>query len=196
MPTPRPQSSQPMPVDAQRVFMGKIFDVYQWEQVLFDGTKATFERLKRPDSTVVYPVLPDGRILLVKQQQPGRAEYFLGGPGGRVDPGEDPLDAAKRELLEETGYVAEHWELLTAVQPVTKLDWVVYYFIARDAQKQEEQTLDAGERIELTTVTFDELLLLAEDPAFNDVEISNKLLLARIHPEQNVALKKRFGINT
>src|SRR3989344_1513944 len=95
----RPESKQPMPDDAKKVFNGKIFDVYQWEQELYDGTKVTFEKLKRPDTVVVFPVLDDGRIILTEQEQPNK-KNFIGATGGRVDEGQDGFMAAKRELLE------------------------------------------------------------------------------------------------
>lgn len=97
MEIPRPKSKQPMPENAKRVFKGVVFDVYQWEQELYDGSKATFEKLKRPDTVVVFPVLPDGKILLTEQEQPGK-DPFIGGLGGRMDEGEDMLETAKRAV--------------------------------------------------------------------------------------------------
>ncbi|HEY4513381.1 MAG TPA: hypothetical protein VJH06_02610 [Candidatus Paceibacterota bacterium] len=78
----RPISKQPIPDDAKRVFKGVIFDVYQWEQEMYDGTKAIFEKLKRPDTVVVFPVLPDGKIILTEQEQPGK-KPFIGATGGQ-----------------------------------------------------------------------------------------------------------------
>ena len=90
----RPKSKQPIPERAKRVFKGVIFDIYQLEQEMFDGSRAIFEKLKRPDTVVVFPVLPDGKIILTEQEQPG-TELFIGATGGRVDEGEDILSAAK-----------------------------------------------------------------------------------------------------
>src|SRR3989344_90768 len=100
----RPKSKQPIPENAKRVFRGVIFDVYQWEQEMYDGTRTIFEKLKRPDTVVVFRVLPDGKIILTEQEQPGGKGPFIGATGGRVDEGEDILAVAKRELLEESGY--------------------------------------------------------------------------------------------
>lgn len=161
----RPLSKQPIPEYAKKVFAGKIFYVYQWDQELYDGSSATFEKLKRPDSTVVYPVLPDGRILLLKQEQPGR-ELFISTAGGRVDEGEEILAAAKRELLEETGYEAEEWVLWDAQHPTSKIDWVIYTFIAKGLKKVADLNLDSGEKIELLPVSFDEFLEITSDIGF------------------------------
>ncbi len=63
---PRPPSEQPIPEHAKKVFSGVIFDVYHWEQEMFDGSRATFEKVKRADTVGVYGVLDDGRILLTE----------------------------------------------------------------------------------------------------------------------------------
>ena len=187
----RPKSKQPIPDSAKKVFSGVIFDVYQWEQEQFDGTKATFEKLKRPDTVVVFPVLPDGRIILTEQEQPGK-ERFIGATGGRVDEGEEILEAAKRELLEESGYEAERYMLLDAQHATSKIDWVVYTFVAKGLKKIADLNLDPGEKIKLKFVTFDELIDLATNERFAEKEIVFKLLEAKIYPQKKEELGKLF----
>jgi ADP-ribose pyrophosphatase len=188
----RPKSKQPIPDHAKRVFKGVIFDVYQWEQEMYDGTKAIFEKLKRPDTVVVFPVLPDGRILLTEQEQPGK-EPFIGATGGRVDDGEEILAAAKRELLEESGYEAEEYVLWYAEQPVSKIDWVVCLFIAKGLKKVADINLDAGEKIKLKPVIFDEFIELGTSDEFSEKEIVPKLLEAKFYPEKKEELRKLFN---
>lgn len=190
----KPNSSQPIPDHAKRVFKGVIFDVYQWEQDLFDGTKTTFEKLRRPDTVVVFPVLPDGKIILTEQEQPGK-EPFIGATGGRVDEGEDTLTAAKRELLEESGYEAEEFILWDAQHPTSKIDWVVYTFIAKGLKKVSALDLDAGEKIKLKPVTFDEFIDLGTNEKFAEKEIIFKLLEAKLYPEKKEDLRKLFNPN-
>lgn len=189
--TERPESKQPMPADAKRVFQGDIFDVYQWEQVLYDGTSKIFEKLKRPDTVAVVPVLPEKRILLVEDEQPLRAP-ILTFPAGRVELGEDPLDAAKRELLEETGYEAAEWELWKAFQPVTKLDWAIFVFVARGCVKTKEADPGPGEKISVYSVSFDELMELAKDPRFAGEDTKLEFMEARYNPEARALLEKKF----
>lgn len=188
----RPKSAQPIPDHAKKVFTGKLFDVYQWEQQLYDGTTAIFEKLKRPDTVVVFGVLPDGRILLTKQEQPGKAP-FIGAAGGRVDEGEETLAAAKRELLEETGYEADSWVLWDAQQPTSKIEWAVYTFIAKGLRKVAELNLDGGERVEVMAVSFDEFKRIASDGSFSEKEIIPKVLEARLYPEKERVLRELFS---
>lgn len=188
---PRPRSEQPIPDHAQKVFQGVIFDVYQWEQEMFDGSTATFEKIKRADTVVVYGVLDDGRILLTEQEQPGKPP-FMGAAGGRLDPGEEPLAAAKRELLEETGYEASEWILWNAQQPASKTDWAVYTFIAKGLKKADDLRLDAGERIVMKPVSFDELLLVATGRGFVEKEMVSEFYEARLDAKKKEELQVLF----
>ena len=189
----RPNSKQPIPDHAKKVFKGVMFDTYQWEQEMFDGSKATFEKLKRPDTVVVFPVLPNGKIILTEQEQPGKVP-FIGATGGRVDEGEDILTAAKRELLEESGYEAEEFILWDAKHPVSKIDWVVYTFIAKGLKKVADLHLDAGEKIKLLNLTLDELIEVAinKDTYFAEQEIVSKFFEAKFDPKKKEELKELF----
>src|SRR3989344_786006 len=174
MKTKRPSSKQPIPENAQKVFEGKLCDVYQWEQELFDGKTITFEKLRRPDTVNVIPITETGEIILSEQEQPG-AESFIGCLGGRIDEGEQPLEAAKRELLEETGMEAENYILWDATQLVDKIDWAIYTFIAKGAHKVKNQEIEAGEKIKVKTVSLDEFIKLAAQDNFRDAEVSLRI---------------------
>ena len=188
----RPKSQQPIPENAICVFKGKMFDTYQWEQEMYDGSKVTFEKIKRPDTVVVFPVLDDGSILITEQVQPGK-EPFIGACGGRVEEGEDILESAKREFLEETGYEANKFVIWKSVHPASKMDWVVYFFIAKGCKKVSDQALDGGEKIELKKVTFDELLQIGRDKTFGEREIVPDIYEALLDPEKYVELKQLFA---
>lgn len=182
-----------MPADAKRVFKGILFDVYQWEQELFDGTHATFEKLHRNDSAVVIPILPNGKLLLAEDEQPGR-ETVITFPGGQGEIGESGESMARRELLEETGYEADELILWRVSQPSSKIEWAIYTFIARGLRKVGEPELDAGERITLREVSLDELIDMAEDPIFQNKEMVMDLVKARYDIEARASLEKTlFG---
>jgi ADP-ribose pyrophosphatase len=178
-----------LPEHATQVFKGVIFEVWQWEQELFDGTFATFEKLRRNDSSVVIPVLPNGKLLLVEDEQPGRGMVFTF-PGGEGETGEDPEVAARRELFEETGYEADTLTHLRSTQPSTKMAWTIHTYIARGCRKVAIPELDAGERITAREVTLDELIALADDPRFQNRDLQIPLIKARYDTEVRASIEK------
>ena len=189
----RPASGQPLPSTAKKVFSGVLFDVYQWEQEQFDGTTITFEKLFRNDTVGVIAITQDNKFILTKQEQPGM-KPFIGTAGGIVDDDEQPFEAAKRELLEETGYASTNWVLYNAIQPTTKIDWAIFIFIARGAEKIAELRPDAGERVEVLEASFDEFLEIVKREDFRDKELALKIFRTITEPNGIEHLKKQlFG---
>lgn len=155
MRTTTPKNAITIPPDAKRVFKGIIYDVYHWQQQMFDGSHETFERLKRPDTVRIIAV-KDGKTVVQKQQQPDGPEFY-DIPGGRHDEeDETEVEAAQRELLEETGMRFKTWRLLEVVQPGRKIDWLVYTFLATDFEGEQAPQLDSGEKITTELLPFDE----------------------------------------
>jgi len=143
-----PKNAKLVPEQAELVFQGEIYSVWQWQQEMFDSSMGTFEMLKRPD-TVKIIAIKDNKLVILEQQQP-HTRLFLDIPGGMHDnPKENELDAAKRELREEAGLVCKNWKLVDVFQPHSKIEQFVYIFIAYEVVEEVEQELDAGERIKV-----------------------------------------------
>lgn len=154
-----------VPNHAQRVFKGHLYDVYQWEETMFDGSKGAFEMLKR-DDTVEMIVVNDDKVLIQYQEQP-HLGHFTSFPGGRHDHTEETeLDTAKRELKEETGYVCSNWTLLDVTQPNGKIEQFIYTFLASHVTEHGPMHLDSGERIENKWVTLEEFRTLITQTNF------------------------------
>lgn len=175
-----PENAKLIPDEAELVFRGKIYDVYQWPQKMYDGSTETFEMLRRPDTVKVIAILtPEeqeklqnfrdvsaeevgDKIVITRQIQP-RKDWFYDYPGGRMDEAdESELAAAKREMREEAGLEFRNWKLIAVKQPFTKIDWLVYTFIATELIGQVEQNLDAGEKIEVELATLEKINQLAK----------------------------------
>ncbi|HBB38425.1 MAG TPA: hypothetical protein DEP63_05630 [Candidatus Magasanikbacteria bacterium] len=153
-----------IPPQAKKVFSGVIFDVYQWEQEMFDGSTATYEMVSRQPSTEAIITVGD-KIVMLDQEQPNRAPYPCI-PGGRIEPGEQPLNAIKREMAEESGYTSDDIELLYHFTGNSKLYFPEYIYVARNGHNGATQSLDSGEKISIKLVTFDELLQTTRNPLF------------------------------
>lgn len=141
---------------AKIVFSGVIFKIWQWQQELYDGNKAIYESLSRNDTVTMLAFTKERKLLITRQIQPGRSEFWSF-PGGIIDEGENVLAAAKRELLEETGCVSDNWYFLFAEQFSGKIDWTNFYLVAKNCEVVDKQNLDAGEKITLEFFDFEDL---------------------------------------
>jgi len=142
---------------ASLVFKGKLFKIYQWKQKQFDGSHQIFERAERLDSVQIIASFGK-KVIMIKEHQPGKPLPYFGLPGGRVEEGEKPINAAKRELLEETGYESKNWLLMDVELPSTQIKWRIYWYVARDCKKVADPKLDSGEKITVIKMTLDQFL--------------------------------------
>lgn len=177
-----------LPENAKLVFKGVIYDVYQWEQEMFDGKMAIFERIVRRDTASAIATVGD-KIILLEQEQPFKGK-FLSLPGGRGEDGEETIDIVRRELLEETGYVPQSLELWKRINPVSALMWNNDYYVARNCSLQQEPELDNGEKISLRLISFDEFMLMSEDDGFRHGDLKKELFYLRLHPDKQDEFRK------
>ncbi|MBU0974449.1 NUDIX hydrolase [Patescibacteria group bacterium] len=184
-----PKSSQPIPETAKKVFKGKIFEVWQWQQTMFDGSIKTFEKVKRNSSVGIFPITEDRKIIVTSQEQP-LMKPFISLLGGVVDEGESPEMAAERELMEEAGLRAEKVDFWYSIQPVSKIEWPIFIYIARGCHKVAEQNLDSGEKIKLKYVNWNEFLDLVVQDDFRDWDVALRFLKAMQREGELEKIKK------
>jgi ADP-ribose pyrophosphatase len=102
---------------SKAVFAGRVFSVYRHVALEPGGVRAVREVIHHRGSAVILPRLPDGRILLIRQFRLPAGGFLWELPAGSLDPGETALQAARRELAEETGYRASSWRKLVEFYP-------------------------------------------------------------------------------
>jgi ADP-ribose pyrophosphatase len=144
-----------LPKGAKLVFKGTVWDVYQWKQKLFDGTYATYDGLKRKNAVKI--IASSGkRIFISKETRPGEKSSYYTLLGGTIEKGETPLDAAKRELLEEAGLKSGKWGFIDTIDVLRYpfVDYYVFLFIAKDCIKTSKQKLDGGESINVEKISI------------------------------------------
>jgi ADP-ribose pyrophosphatase len=99
------------------IYDGPVFGVRRDEVIEPSGVRAVREVITHPGSVVVLPVLPDKRILMIRQYRYAARQYLWELVAGRMDAGETPREAAARELIEETGYRAKRFRVFLDVFP-------------------------------------------------------------------------------
>jgi ADP-ribose pyrophosphatase len=113
----------------------------------------------RPNVVLTFPVTADNEVIFVRQYKHASGQILLELPGGVIDEDEtEPLEAAKRELLEETGYTSDEVEqVLHVIDNPTKDTNTIYFFVARNVHQVAEQDLDETEAIEVVKIPLAEV---------------------------------------
>ncbi len=121
------------------------------------GHEGPYYCVRSPGSVIVLPI-QDGELALTWQYRIPNERFGLEAPGGAIEPGEDPLTAAKRELAEEAGLVAESWTQVGLFNPCKGLtDETCTVFVARNLHNDHSATPDPGEVLETRWVAKNRL---------------------------------------
>lgn len=114
-----------------RVFDGRFLKVDAVDIELPNGVGKTHEVIRHPGAVCVIALDEDGRILLVRQYRTALERITIEVPAGKLDPGEDPLDAARRELSEETGYTSDSIRHLASIATAAGYsDEIIHIYMA------------------------------------------------------------------
>lgn len=157
-------------IESEIVFDGALLKVRKDLVSLPDGRRAGREYVRHPGAVVVLAVLDDGRLLFEAQFRYPLRRVFLELPAGKIDIGEDILVCARRELREETGYVAARWQHVGVIHPcIGYSDERIEIFLARELS-HVGHALDEGEFLRLCTPTLDEVEAAIHDGRITDAK--------------------------
>ncbi len=145
-------------ISSEEIYNGKIVHLFRDTVRLPNGKEAIREVMRHAGAAAVVPVTEDGDVILVRQYRYPFSAVMLEIPAGKLDPSEQPLDCAKRELLEETGFEAREMTSLGVIYPsIAVMDEKIHLFLARGLTFRAAN-LDADEFLHVVRLPLRELV--------------------------------------
>ncbi len=166
-------------INSQLVFEGRVVKLYK-DKIELPTGRESFREVVKHSGGVVVLAIKDDKILLVKQFRYPIKEIMFELPAGKLEAGEDPFEAAKRELEEETGYCADKWTDLGYVYTSPGYsDEKLYLYKAENLQFTHCHP-DEGEIIQAFEYTYNDVLKMINNGQINDAKTLCALLRAQI----------------
>ena len=152
------------------VFQGKLLDVRRDIVILPNGENGIREWIKHPGAVCCIPILPNGKIALIKQYRYSVKKVMIELPAGKLDKKERPEECAIRELEEEIGYKANKLTFLTNIHPAIGFaNEKMWLYLAEDLNKTN-QKLDSDEFLELIPTKLEDAIKMVWNGAITDVK--------------------------
>ena len=157
-------------LSSEMVYQGRVFGLRRDEVVEPSGLRTRREVITHPGSVVVLPVLPDGRIVMIRQYRHATRQYLWELVAGRKEPEETPKQGAARELLEETGYRAKRFKVFMDFFPTPGfLEERMYLLLAEGLTAGEAQP-EEDEKIEVRPFRLTELKQMIKSGRLRDAK--------------------------
>ncbi|MBK97601.1 MAG: NUDIX domain-containing protein [Balneola sp.] len=163
---------------SEKVFSGELLQVFKDEVILPNASIGRREWIQHPGACAVVPVFSNGDCVLIQQFRYPAQQLFWEVPAGKIDPDEDPLSTACRELEEETGYCAEEWFYIGHFYPaIGYADEIIHIYLAQGLI-QGEQNMDQDEFLRMYRVPFDEAISMIHNGEINDAKTIASIIRA------------------
>jgi len=153
---------------AETVYSGRLFSFSVEDVQLPNGVDTRLAIVRHPGSTGIVPITDDGGVVMTRQYRHAVEAYLLEIPAGTMEPGEPPLDCARRELEEETGLVPARMDSLGRIHILPSYsDELIHLYLARDFTRTA-QHLDRDEIIDVEVHSLNELMAMIADGRITD----------------------------
>jgi len=149
---------------------GRHFSFLQDEVELPNGLKTYRDIVRHPGAVAIVPVLPDGRIVLVRQYRYAAGKPLLEIPAGTLEEGEDPLECARRELIEETGYEASELTAILSCYMAPGYSNEVIHFFEAGGLREVGMSPEEDESIEVEVSEIGEIIRMIEENIIEDAK--------------------------
>ena len=165
-------------ISKKDIFRGKVIDL-SLETVIFPKRKVEMESIAHPGGAAVVPLLPDGSVVLIRQYRHCVGDTIWEIPAGRLEPGERPLDCAKRELEEEVGYKAAQIRALTEIYSAPAYCTEIISIFLATGLTPSVQRLDDDEIIKVVILPLEGAVKKVRAGEIKDAKTVVGLLLAK-----------------
>jgi ADP-ribose diphosphatase len=165
-------------LSSEVIYDGKLLHVRRDKVRLPDGGVAEREYIRHPGAVAIIALLDNGELVMERQFRYPLGREMIELPAGKIDPGEPPLETARRELLEETGYTASEWRHLATMHlAIGYSNEHIEIFLARRLM-QKQARLDDEEFLEVFTLPLAQALQWVREGKITDAKTLSGLLWA------------------
>lgn len=170
-------------IHTERLYEGKIINLKVDDVRLPNGKTSKRELIEHPGAVAILAVTAENKIIMVEQYRKALERSIIEIPAGKLEKGEEPEYTAMRELEEETGYTADHLELIQSFSTSPGFaDEIVHVFSAKGLKKAvNEASLDDDEFVELMEVSIEEAEQMMADNRIFDAKTAFAVLWAKHH---------------
>ncbi len=181
-------------VESRPIYDGRLVRFRVDTIVLPDSRTAIREIVSTPGAVAIIPLTRDGQVRMVRQYRSAVSDFLLELPAGTLRPGEAPQDAAPRELAEETGDRADHWQYISSFHTMPGVcDEIIHLFLATDLAPGDTDR-DPDEIIEVVTLPLPQALEMVRSGQIRDAKTIIGLFMAQMVANESATGRQRPAV--
>ncbi len=165
------------------IHKGRVFELIRENITLGNGFTMDIDLIRHPGASAIVPFLDDGTIVMIRQYRHAIGKYIWEIPAGTLDKNESPLDCAKRELTEETGFIASDWTKLGEITPLPAYSNERIHIYLAKTLTSATQNLDDDEMLEIHKIKWDRVMQMLSKGEIQDGKTISALCLAKLKLE-------------